>query len=95
MTKGAAPGHVCVPPALPDTVTRTHAPRGAECLTQPAPDLSVELTRGTNAPCLERFSSSWVLLPHSQAQIVVSPRDPLETWAVSPPWGGGWGWFCL
>lgn len=40
MTKGAAPGHVCVSTALPDTMTRTHV-TWLRMLTKTTPDISV------------------------------------------------------
>lgn len=64
MTKGAAPGHVCVATALPDTMTRRR-PRGAECLTTHT--LLINLfnsPRETCGPCFKCFSFSQAMLRH-------------------------------
>ncbi len=45
MTKGAAPGHVCVTTALPDTMTRTHA-TWLRMLNKNTPDISVKFAKG-------------------------------------------------
>lgn len=64
MTKGAAPGHVCVSTALPDTMTRTHA-TWRRMLNKKKTTLLIFLFHspgGQNTPCLRWFSSSWAML---------------------------------